>query len=320
MALALVVVAIGVVPCHGWQSPLLHHQQALRLTSIRGAREPLRAAATITSSSPSETSEGMSTVEMPGSAKSLWEVHKFGGASLETAALYRQVGDLLEAEAQGRGAGAIPTMAVVSAMGGMTDRLIKVVESALEDIEKAKTLLEAAVQRQIDTVRELAPPDIARPVEERIRNDARDIQSVMLSLKLIRSVPAVTMELVTGFGEIWSAQTLFAYLKAKGLPCDWVDARDILVVQSELTGLGEKGSAATGGVRPLWAETSARMAKWWSEQGKSMGFHDLDYASHSPIIVVTGFVATTQQGVPTTLKRSVKSQIDHGLHTIPFRI
>ena len=41
------------------------------------------------------------------------------------------------------------------------------------------------------------------------------------------------MEVVTGFGEIWSAQTLHAYLQTQDVPCDWIDARDILVVKSD---------------------------------------------------------------------------------------
>jgi aspartokinase len=55
-------------------------------------------------------------------------VHKFGGASLATAGLYRTVGDLLIQEAKGRGdtSGMVPTMAIVSARGGMTDLLVKV--------------------------------------------------------------------------------------------------------------------------------------------------------------------------------------------------
>jgi hypothetical protein len=34
-------------------------------------------------------------------------------------------------------------------------------------------------------------------------------------------------EVVTGFGEIWSAQTLFGYLKAQGVACSWLDAREV---------------------------------------------------------------------------------------------
>ncbi|EKX32843.1 hypothetical protein GUITHDRAFT_81950 [Guillardia theta CCMP2712] len=215
----------------------------------------------------------MKKLDLPGSATCDWEVHKFGGASLANAELYRTVGDLLVNEAKGRGSGAIPTMAIVSAMGGMTDLLIKVVDSALSSFEEAKQDIQAAVERQVATLRELAPAEITGPIEQNIRKDAEDILSIVQSLRMIRSVPAVTMEVVTGYGEIWSAQTLFAYLKTKNVPTDWIDARNILVVKSELVGLGEKGSAATGG-------------------------------NVSPIIVVTGFVATTAEGVPTTLKRS----------------
>merc|ERR1719258_1024072 len=69
---------------------------------------------------------------------------------------------------------------------------------------------------------------------------------------MIKTVPAVTMEVVTGFGEIRSAQTLLAYLRTTGVGCDWVDARQVLVVKSESEGLGEKGSTSTTGVAPLW--------------------------------------------------------------------
>lgn len=126
------------------------------------------------------------------------------------------------------------------------------------------------------------------------------------SLRMINMVPPVTMEVVTGFGEIWSAQTLHAYLQTLGAPCDWIDAREILVVKSDSAGLGEKGSAATAGVAPLWAETATRMAAWWNTRGKEMGFHALDYATASPIVVVTGFVATT--GVSAHLLSGVLPQ------------
>lgn len=245
-------------------------------------------------------------ISTPRGATNDWEVHKFGGASLATADLYRTVGDLLIREAQGRGEGSVPTMAIVSARGGMTDLLVNVVDSALINFDEAAGNLNEAVESAIKLLKELAPPEITDPIEARFRSDAKDILSVVQSLRMIHTVPPVTMEVVTGFGEIWSAQTLHAYLQTQGVPCDWIDAREILVVKSEggNAGLGEKGAASTGGVTPLWAETASRMATWWNANGKDQGFLDLDYTKQSPIVVVTGFVATTIDGVPTTLKRS----------------
>jgi len=257
-----------------------------------------------------------------GSCSKAWEVHKFGGASLATAELYRTVGDLLVSEAASASAASdsndsskhhIPTMAIVSAMGGMTDLLVKVVDSSLTDFEQATLDLNDAVERAVSVLRELAPPEITEPIEARFRNDARDILSLVQSLRMINTVPPVTMEVVSGFGEIWSAQTLWAYLQTKredgtlkSNPA-WIDARDVLVVQSESSGLGEKGeSSSTGGVVPLWHETAAKMTEWWETTGTNEHYHfdKLDYTEASPIVVVTGFVAKTLDGVPTTLKRS----------------
>jgi aspartokinase/homoserine dehydrogenase 1 len=249
----------------------------------------------------------MEDIVHPKGSKHRWEVHKFGGASLATAELYKTVGDLLISEASGRGGDsvAIPTMAVVSARGGMTDRLVKVVDSALVNYDEAKKVLTEAVEGQIKLLSEVAPPEITASIEANIRNDANDILLLVQSLRMINTVPAVTMEVVSGYGEIWSAQTLNAYLKTKNVPCEWMDARPILKVQSDSSGLGEKGAASTGGVLPLWEETSKLLAKWWNTVGVENGMLDCDYkAGQSPIVIITGFVASTIDGVPTTLKRS----------------
>ena len=265
-----------------------------------------------------DTLVGVENIVTAKGSQNAWEVHKFGGASLATAELYKTVGDLLIAEASGTrkddntnaedgsSKGAVPTMAIVSARGGMTDLLVKVVDSALVDLEAAKTVLNEAVEGQIGLLKELAPPAITDKIEANIRNDANDILLLVQSLRMINTVPSVTMEVVSGYGEIWSAQTLNAYLQTKeGVPCEWIDARPILRVKSDSSGLGEKGEASTGGVVPLWEATASCLSEWWNTVGKDRGMLDCDYQSGvSPIVVVTGFVASTIDGVPTTLKRS----------------
>ena len=144
--------------------------------------------------SPTST-ETVEEITYPKGATNQWEVHKFGGASLATAELYKTVGDLLIKESAGRGdSGYVPTMAVVSARGGMTDLLVKVVDSALSDFDQATQDLENAIEGQVALLKELAPPEITDPIEVRIRQDAKDILSVVQSLKMIQTVPAVTME------------------------------------------------------------------------------------------------------------------------------
>jgi len=246
-----------------------------------------------------------SSVISPRGATNAWEVHKFGGASLANAGLYKTVGDLLVQESAGRGEGAIPTMAIVSAKGGMTDLLVQVVDNALKDMNQAQIALQEAVTSQIAVLQELVPDrhDITDQIIENFRQDEKDILSVVQSLRMIQTVPAVTMEVVTGYGEIWSAQTLHAYLQSlNDVPTAWIDAREVLIVEGEgNTGLGEKGAASTAGVRPKWAETSRVLEKWWKRREDISA---QDYSNTPPIVVVTGFVAMSETGVPTTLKRS----------------
>jgi aspartokinase/homoserine dehydrogenase 1 len=95
---------------------------------------------------------------------------------------------------------------------------------------------------------------------------------------------------------------IYYYLRIKTVhgPTEWIDAWDVLIVKSDSSGLGEKGAASTGGVMLLYDISAQRMEEWW--QGSGLGKTTINDAP--PIVVVTGFVAKTLEGVPTTLKRS----------------
>lgn len=313
LAVSLAVVSSSVFSAHAFTST--SSRSPLRVTAPFGTPGPmsgsrlnkiqLNVATDPSTDSTVSTGAKTSSVISPQGSTNAWEVHKFGGASLETAELYATVGDLLIKESRGRGDGFIPTMAVVSAKGGMTDLLVQVVDNALLDMNQAQIAVQEAVTSQIAVLQELVPdrPDITNALIDNFRQDEKDILSVVQSLRMIQTVPAVTMEVVTGFGEIWSAQTLYAYLKAvDAAPTAWVDARDVLIVKGAgNTGLGEKGAASTGGVTPLWAETEQRLEQWWTNHDE-LSSHD--YSNIAPIVIVTGFVAKSETGVPTTLKRS----------------
>lgn len=105
-----------------------------------------------------------------------WEVHKFGGASLATAALYVQCSDLLISESKRDPDKATPTMAVVSAKGGVTDRLIAVVNAALHDgIDEASRLLQVVTSEQIEVIQAISTPEVASQVAATIRADEEDM-------------------------------------------------------------------------------------------------------------------------------------------------
>ena len=57
------------------------------------------------------------------------------------------------------------------------------------------------------------------------------------------------------------------------------------------------------GTDPLWELTAERLQKWFAEEAQA-SLTSADCKVAAPIVVVTGFVAATLEGTPTTLKRS----------------
>jgi aspartokinase/homoserine dehydrogenase 1 len=170
-------------------------------------------------------------------------------------------------------------------------------------MSKASETLNLIVQEQIEIVRQIATPAHAANVEARIAADSKDIINVVRAVGLLKTIPPATMELVTGYGEVWSAMTMHAYLDTLDVPSAWLDAREVLVVEQTSFGLGDKGSANVVGVDPLWEITAERVGEWFKAPGRA-DLLSADCAKTAPIVVVTGFVAATLEGTPTTLKRS----------------
>jgi len=229
-----------------------------------------------------------------------WEVHKFGGASLADATKMRACGDLLINEARHDGS-YVPTAVVVSAMKGITNKFIEIasIATTTDGQDKALQKLEEVVQYHVATVRELIPkrPDITERIENNIERDRGILVTMLKSFLHIHEVPCSAMAFVVGTGEVWSAQTLCGYLESREVPTAWLNAREVLIVESDDAGLGAKGAALDMNVTPMYAETANRLQQWWQEEGQPM--HDGD-----PIMVITGFIASNPGGVCTTLKRS----------------
>eukprot|EP00435_Cladocopium_sp_Y103_P067038 s148_g29.t1 len=167
-----------------------------------------------------------------------------------------------------------PTAAIVSAAGGMTDALVSIIDTALTSVDESLAKLKAAADRQKAILMELDP------VVKNIDQDQDAVKAMLLAASKMRGVPPQMLEFVAGLGEVWSAQTLSAYLKTTGKLSEWIDARDVLIDTIE----------------PFWDETKERLERWW-------GNH-LGDSEESPFLIITGFVCSTMAGRPTTLKRS----------------
>ncbi|GJM09770.1 MAG: bifunctional aspartokinase I/homoserine dehydrogenase I [Lysobacteraceae bacterium] len=191
-------------------------------------------------------------------------VYKFGGSSLADADCYRRVTAICADATQ-------PLAVVVSAMGGMTDALLALVEKAVMG-ESTTTDLETIATR-IQTCTDalgVEPLDLSQ--------DLAKVGCVLDAARLTGIAGQEVKDLVSGCGELWSVQLLVASLKANGIDALPVDARDVLVAQPGPLGVEIDWQRSADNIEPIAAQRRC--------------------------LVVTGFIARKPDGSATTLGRN----------------
>ncbi len=204
-----------------------------------------------------------------------WIVHKFGGTSVLSAERYRHVAEVLGERPEPHKA------VVVSAMGGVTDSLVSAVRMATARDKGYVDTLNQLRERHRTAVLELVPTDVGEELLERFERDFTDLADVLHATWLLRSHSERAMDLVTGYGEIWSAQILAAHLVSAGRSARWLDARQVLVADN-----------SSGTPEIDWETSRSRLEARFEGQP-------------SPeILVITGYIASTPDGLATTLGRN----------------
>ena len=202
-------------------------------------------------------------------------VHKFGGTSLGDATCFRRVAEIVAARPEAR------RVVVVSAMSGVTNTLIESVRLAVARDDGYHDVINKLRRRHAETIAELLPAEAGAAVSAAIEHDLGDVADVLRAAALLRGQSRDTVELVSGYGEVWSAQILSALMRANGADAEWMDARDVLVVTRN-----ESGADVD------WAASRERIAAW------------VDSHRAASTLVITGFVASTAEGVAATLGRN----------------
>ena len=203
-----------------------------------------------------------------------WVVHKFGGTSVANAERYRQVAAIMRAQEGERKA------VIVSAMHKVTDALIELVDFAKTRDDAYLARADALKARHVEAVEALLPVELRQQFFDVLESDFKDIKEVLRGVYLSRTYSDRTLELIAGHGELWSAQLLNAHLNATGIASSWLDARTLLTV--------EPGDTS---VSVDWERSKSRTAEWLQELKTDW-------------VVITGFIASTPEGIPTTLKRN----------------
>jgi aspartate kinase len=208
---------------------------------------------------------------------------KFGGTSVADAQAMTRVVDIVRGQWESQPEGGRPPVVVVSALSKVTDGLIRTAEFARAgEAEKAAALVGELLGRHIgiamtltsgqrrDDLQKALREQFATPLGERVMVSARK-----------REVTPADHDAIVAMGELASSLIVSAAFREQHLPATWVDARQVLVTDAEHMIAAPDMEATRKKAALVLAPVLAR----------------------NEIPVLGGFIASTRDGVATTLGR-----------------
>lgn len=204
-------------------------------------------------------------------------VMKFGGTSVGDAeAIARLVRHVRAAQEPDGG-----VVVVVSALSGVTDRLLALASSAAcGETESVAAGLADVRARHLAITRQVAPEHLER-LSIDVEQHLDELLGVLRAVATLRDASPRALDTIAATGELLSSRIVDAALSSAGVQSAWVDPRRVLVTDDHFTQAAPDTpaieSAAAREIQPVLA------------------------ARRAP--VTAGFVGATRDGVTTTLGR-----------------
>lgn len=201
------------------------------------------------------------------------KVLKFGGSSVANAQNIEKVFNCILADNPEK-----KKIVVVSALGGITDTLIKCCYFSAEQNNNYSALLDEAEIRHIDAASSLISQD-ANKIIEYIKNTFLEIREICNGISLLKELSERTKDRVVSFGERLSSQIIYHALASKNIDTAWADSGKLIVTNSNF------GNASVD-----FDETYKRISSWFAK-------------TNNTITIAPGFIASNKNGEVTTLGR-----------------
>lgn len=202
------------------------------------------------------------------------KILKFGGTSVGSAENMRRVAAIVE-DYQKKGS---EIALVVSAMSGVTNRLIALGGVAVSGDESYLVELERLRTLHNDTLKQLNDGKLHPEGRDIIDKHFSELKDLLHGVFLIKELSPRSLDLIQSFGERLSANLITLFLQKKGLQATCLDTRKVIKTDSHF-----------GNAKVNFRETNALIR---------------DYFEHTKgVVVATGFIASTDHNETTTLGR-----------------
>jgi aspartate kinase len=201
---------------------------------------------------------------------------KFGGTSVEDAQAIGRVAEIVRGRLRRR------PVVVVSAMAKVTDQLLAMGRAAGGgDLPAALERSRALRERHLNTARELVGPESFSQLRPELEHDFDQQDELLRGIVAVGELTPRTTDYVVSFGEAISSKIVNAAFQTRGINSTLVDARQCVITDANYT-------QAT----PLFDETNPRILSKVNPLVEA-----------GQVVVMGGFIASTSDGVPTTLGR-----------------
>ena len=203
-------------------------------------------------------------------------VMKFGGTSVGSAQAIRQVIEIVRvAKVEWQN-----VAIVVSAMSGVTDKLLNAAKSAVDGDEGAgERIAQELGEKHLSLLAELVPE--AADVRERIEELLAEFVSLCHAIHVLGEATPRALDAIASLGERMSAPLVAAALEQAGLLANAVDAREVVVTDAVYQ----------------FASPDMEATKQRAEEVIGPSF------AAGRVPVITGFIGASREGTVTTLGR-----------------
>ena len=154
------------------------------------------------------------------------KVLKFGGSSVANAENIKKVIDIIQRPQYQN------SIIVVSALGGVTDLLIKTGIDAAMGNEQYKETLFALEKKHIDTAKALLPVTTQSSCLSGIKQQFNELEDICEGVFRLGELSNRTQDRIISFGELLSSKIIAAYLLSIHADCEWLDSRDLIKTNS----------------------------------------------------------------------------------------
>lgn len=200
------------------------------------------------------------------------QVLKFGGTSVANAENIRKVVNIVTADPQKK-------LFVVSALSGVTDKLIEIGNLAAGKDPSYTEKISALSEQHLEAVKTLLPVTTQSASLSMVMQTFNELEDIAEGVFRLQEISAASKDKIIGFGELLSSKIISAYMHSLNIDHAWIDSRDLLLTDNN-----------HGKANILFEETNQRIIDYFN-------------ASDKNLFIAPGFIARAETGTVTTLGR-----------------